>query len=213
MKNHSALNNNKEFNTIVYKLKVGGLKALTYDELVKLNLEQHTYFKQILEIFETFCFRFAPSDIFPKITAQSQDYDLNLFYVVYDTFYESLFNLHAKIHTRLLEFNIVEFTDMFRILMTFFYGYSYYLKKDTIKVLKDKFNELYVYYNDREFLEVYYNLVQGRVSEDGIVLLNEYKEKMFDSCMDIYELINSDLPKSNLFPKRAERVTTDMTLI
>lgn len=208
-----SLNNDIEFNTIAKKLKVGGLGALTYEELVQLNLTQHNYFKQILEVFEIFCFRFAPSDIFPKITAQSQDYDLNLFYVVYDTFYESLFNLHAKIHTRLLDFNIVEFTEMFKVLMVFFYGYSYYLKKDTIKVLKDKFSELYTYYNNKDFLEVYYNLIQGRVSADGIDLLNEYKEKMFDDCMDIYELINSDLPKSNLFPKRAERVTTDMTLI
>ena len=113
----------------------------------------------------------------------------------------------------LLDFNIVEFTEMFKFLMVFFYGYSYYLKKSTIKILKDKFNELYDYYNNKEFLQVYFNLVQGRVNEQGIKLLNEYKEKMFDDCMDIYELINSDLPKSNLFPKRAEKVTTDMTLI
>lgn len=201
------------FNEILNKIKVGGLTALSYDELIKFNLLQHKYFKQILEIFEIFCFRFAPSDIFPKITAQSQEYDLNLFYVVYDTFYESLFNLHAKIHVTLLDFNIVEFTEMFKFLMVFFYGYSYYLKKSTIKILKDKFNELYDYYNNKEFLQVYFNLVQGRVNEQGIKLLNEYKEKMFDDCMDIYELINSDLPKSNLFPKRAEKVTTDMTLI
>ena len=144
---------------------------------------------------------------------KSQEYDLNLFYVVYDTFYESLFNLHAKIHRKLLDFNIIEFTEMFKVLMVFFYGYSYYLKNDTIKIIKDKFNILYSYYNDRKFLEIYFNLVQGRISKEGMNVINEYKEKMFDSCIDIYELINSDLPKSNLFPKRTEKITTDMTLI
>lgn len=207
------LNNDIEFNKIITKIKVGGLGVLTYDELVKVNLEYHNYLKEILEIFEIFINRFAPSDIFPKITAKSEEYDLNLFYVVYDTFYESLFNLHARIHTRLLDFNIVEFTEMFKVLMVFYYGYSYYIKKDTQKVIKDKFNELYEYYNNKDFLIIYYNLIQGNVNAEGVELLNEYKVNMFDKCMDIYELINGDLPKSNLFPKRAEKVVIDMTLI
>lgn len=203
----------KEYATIVNKVKVGGLGTLTYDELKLLNQDFNKYLKEILEIFEIFCYRFAPSDIFPKITSNSSEYDLNLLYVIYDTFYESLFNLHAKIHTTMLDFNILEFVNMFQQLQVFFYGYSYYLKKDTIKELKDMFNDLYKYYNNEEFLRVYYNLIQGNVSEDGLALLNKYKDNMFESCIDIFEKINGDLPKSNLFPIRAEKVMVDMTLI
>jgi len=202
-----------EYEQIRLKLKVGGLGVLDYDELYKLNLDFHNYLKSILEIFEIFCYRFAPSDIFPKITSSAAEYDLNLLFVVYDSFYESLFNLHAKIHTKLLKFNVLEFPEMFKLLMVFFYGYSYYLQKDTIKVIKDKLNELYEYYNNKEFQEVYFNLVQGSVSQDGLKVLQQTKDKMFESCMDVFELINGDLPKSNLFPKRTEKVLTDMTLI
>jgi len=202
-----------EYEQIRLKLKVGGLGVLDYDELYKLNLDFHSYLKSILEIFEIFCYRFAPSDIFPKITATATEYDLKLLFVVYDSFYESLFNLHAKIHTKLLNFNVLEFPEMFKLLMVFFYGYSYYLQKDTIKIIKDKLSELYDYYNNKEFQEVYFNLVQGKISQDGLDILQKYKDKMFESCMDVFELINGDLPKSNLFPKRAEKVTIDMTLI
>lgn len=201
------------FIEIVAKTKVGGLGTLTYDELIDLNLGYHKHIKSILEIFEVFCFRFAPSDIFPKITSNATEYDMNLIFVVYDTFYESLFNLHAKIHTTLLDFNILDFKEIFKVLMVFFYGYSYYLQKDTIQDLKIKFGGLYEYYNNKEFLEGYYNAIQGNISEDSIKILNRYKEEMFELCMNIYELINADLPKSNLFPKRAEKVTTDLTLI
>lgn len=202
-----------EYRSILDKLTRSGLGSLSYDELCKLNKDFHNYLKEILEIFEIFCYRFAPSDIFPKITSSSDEYDLNLLYVIYDTFYESLFNLHAKIHTKLLDFNILEFSSMFQQLMVFFYGYSYYLKKDTIKELKDKFNELYEYYNDEKFLRLYFNAIQGHITEEGVGQLGEYKDNMFDSCIDIYEMINGDLPKSNLFPIRAEKVMVDMTLI
>lgn len=211
--NKSNYSNDSEYEAIITKVKIGGLGSLTYNEIYKLNLDYNNYLKSILEIFEIFCYRFAPSDIFPKITSNATEYDMNLIYVVYDTFYESLFNLHAKIHTQLLDFNILEFQEIFKVLMVFFYGYSYYLQKDTIKEIKDKFNVLFEYYNNTEFLQVYYNLIQGKLSEDGLKLLQDYKEKMFENCIDIYEMINGDLPKSNLFPKRTERVTIDMTLI
>lgn len=202
-----------EYKEISNKLIGGGVGSLTYEELCELNLMYHNYLKDILEIFEIFCYRFAPSDLFPKMTENIKEHDRDIVFIVYDTFYESLFSIHAKVHEKLMDFNIVEFQEMFKVLMVFFYGYSYYLQKDTIKKIKDEFNELFDYYNDKEFLNAYFNLLQGNLNQDGLKLINEYKEKMFERCIDIYEKINGDLPKSNLFPKKHERIVVDTTLI
>ena len=195
------------------KVNINGIGSLTYTELNELNILYHKYLKATLEIFEIYNYRFAPSDLFPKITSNIKEHDRDIVYIVYDTFYESLFNIHAKVHEKLMSFNIVEFQEMFKVLMVFFYGYSYYLQKDTIKEIKDDFNVLFDYYNNQEFLRAYFNLLQGDISKGNITMINDYQNKMLDSCLNIFEKINGDLPKSNLFPKRAERVVVDTTLI
>jgi len=202
-----------EYSAISNKVILSGIGSLSYGELCNLNLMYHNYMKDILEIFEIFCYRFAPSDLFPKMTENIKEHDRDIVYIVYDTFYESLFNIHARVHEKLMNFNIVEFQEMFKVLMVFFYGYSYYVEKDTIKEIKDDFNKLFAYYNNQEFLKVYFNLLQGNLNQEGLDLVNKYKENMFERCIDIYEKINGDLPKSNLFPKKYERVVIDTTLI
>lgn len=209
----TILNNDERYNEIVTKINMGGIGVLTYEELQELNIKYNKYLKEMLEIFETFVNKFAPNDLFPKITTNLEKSDLEVIFVVYDTFYESLYNLHGKILSELLDFNVAEFTKMFQQLMVFFYGYSYYLQKNTQKEVRDLFDNLYEFYNNKEFLQVYYNLIQGSVSKDGLDILNKYKENMFNGCIEINEKINGDLPKSNLFPKRATKVTNDLTLI
>lgn len=208
-----SLENNKEYQTLKKKVLNNnmGKLGLDYKELIEHNKQYIGILREILQVFEIFGNRFAPSDIFPKLTENIRDYDRSIVYVIYDNFYESLFNVHGKVHDKLMKFNILDFEEAIKLLMVFFYGYAYYIQNDTKKEIVDGLDELFEYYNNEDFLMAYYNLLQGYVDNMGKV--QEYTKELFNKCLNIFELINSDLPKSNLFPKKAEKIIIDTTLI
>jgi len=208
----TTLNNNKEYQELLNKAEQS-IGLLNSNELSRLNLMHNQHLMSLLEVFGIFCNSFADSDLFPKLTRNVREHDKAIIYVVYDVFYESFYKLHSQVQRNLDEFNITMFNESFKLLLVFFQGYNYYLEKNTIKILKDKFNELIEFYNNEEFLFAYYNLLQGNMNDQTIKLVKTYNDLLLNKCIEINELINGDLPKTNMFPRRIPRIFVDTTLI
>jgi len=207
------LRNHERYNYLEKKINYNGIVSFTFDELCEYNDLFHERLKDILEIFEIYCYNFAPSDMLPSLTKAHQEYERTLGFVIYDVFYECLYNIHAQIFSKMSDFQIEEFRDIIQMMMVFFYGYSYYIQMHTIKEIKNKFDKIFSLYNNEEFLRLFFAYIQGNINNNSLNKLQEYKDNLFYDCIDIFEMINQDLPKSNLMPKKAEKITIDDTLI
>ena len=55
--------------------------------------------------------------------------------------------------------------------------------------------------------------MQGRVNKQNLNKIEEYKNTFLEMFIEVNMLISEDLPKTNIFPKKIERVVVDETLI
>ena len=213
LKDDLIYNQNKLVKDISYvglsRKTKGGLKSFGFKELRELNTLHLENITILFKTFETFCKRFAPNDMLPNLTENVTEHDRAIGYVEYDIFFDNFYSFQEEIHKKLLDFSIMDFRELFTLTMGFFYGYSYYLQPNTQKVIKDMFKDLYEVYNSEEFLKLYYGLLQENLGKSNILKLVEYKDKMFSSCLNVFELINADLPKTNIMPKKNEKVLID----
>jgi thiol-disulfide isomerase/thioredoxin len=206
--NLNKLSSDKDYSLLCKKLS-GGIGNFKYDELKQFNKMYLDNIIILFKTFETYCKRFAPNDMLPSLTENVSEYNRKIKYVEYDIFFDNFYSLQEVIHNRLLNFTILDFRELFTITTGFFYGYSYYLQPNTQKLIKDKFEELFEIYNNEDFLRPYFNVIQNKVSKSNAFKLIEYKEVLFSSCLEIFELINADLPKTNIMPKKNEKVLID----
>ncbi len=203
---------NENYHVTLNKLNKLGLRSLSYTELINLNELYFECLTETLVLFERCCYAITPDDIMPRASDMSNS-DLGTGWVVYDVFFESLFNLHSLIAEKLYSFNITEFKDITQTIMSYYYGYSYYLSAKARLEIKNELREMYSIYNNKEFYIAYFNLLQSKASDKEILFLQIKKEEIFQKANLIFKLINEDLPKKKLFPKKKERVMVDRTLI
>lgn len=214
MKNNlSVVEGDVEYNHISKKLSSKGINSLTYDQLEYLNNQYLSYFEDLLKVLEIITLRLAPSDMLPNLTSMHQEYDRQLAFVIYDAFYESLYRIHSRIIDKLMNFNILEFIAVYRNMLVFFYGYSYYVQKHTKTQIRNELNSLFEIYNNKNFLKPFFKLLQLETNKKDTHSLKDYREKLFNSLIYIFELVNQDLPKTNIFPKKQDKVLIDDTLI
>lgn len=203
----SLLSSAKYIKLIKYSAK--GLNTFKYEDLKDLNKLYLENIIVLFKTFETFCKRLAPNDMLPSLTESVTEHDRTIAYVEYDIFFDNFYNIQEEIHKKLLDFTILDFKELFTLTMGFFYGYSYYLQANTQKEIKDKFTELFDIYNDDEFSKLYYNTLQGNISSKGLIKLKDYRKILFEGCLEVFEKINADLPKTNIMPKKQEKVLVD----
>lgn len=204
---------NERYKYISNKIKLSGIKSLKAKEFVELN---NIYFKLLtesLELFESCCHTLAPGDIMPDIHEVHTEHERNVLFASYDIFYECLFELHSKISSELMEFSIMDYKEMTKMTMAFLYGYSYYIESASRVAIKEMFKELIDEFNNKAFITAYFNLVHGSASKNDYTKLKEYRNNIFEMCTNIFEMINNDLPRKNLFPRKTDKVTVDVTLI
>lgn len=211
--NVNAIENDEEYNYILKKLSIKGLSSLTYEQLEYLNRKYLFYFEELLKVVEEVTLRLAPSDMLPNLTSMHQEYDRQIAFVIYDAFYESLYRIHSRIIDKLMNFNILEFIDVYRNMLVFFYGYSYYVQKATKQQIKNEFSNVFNIYNNKDFLKPFFKLLQLNTTKKDTSNLKEFRDDFFNKLIYIFELVNQDLPKTNLMPRKQEKILIDDTLI
>lgn len=204
---------NQKYNDLIEKINKVGLSGLSVREIKNINQLYNSILNDMLEILVMFNNYFSPSDLLPKLTDNASENERNIAYVIYDAFYDSLFNLHNKITELLLNYNLIDFNEILKMIKVFFYGYSYYLQKDTIKTIKDEIKSVEEYCEKEEFIETYYNVLLGRYNNTILNNAQTYTRELFNRYLNIFDLINGDLPKTNLMPRKKEKILVDNTLI
>jgi hypothetical protein len=205
----SKLINDKEYNLLLGKSLNGSIYS-TKDLLTRNEL----YYENLINIFEKFddfCNKLAPDSIMPDLTSNVTEYERNVLFASYETFYENFFNFHAQISEMLNKFNILEFLNIYKSLMAFYYGYSYYVSKYVKSLINDKFSENWAIYNDPDLMTLIYKLLSGNIMHDEKKKLKTIQETLFVNLNKIFDLINNDLPKKNMMPKKKEKISVDTT--
>lgn len=186
---------------------------LTIDEYTQLNNIYFTKLISIFELFKQFLETLSPDDILPNLTESSTDYDKNVLFASYETFYENLFNMHSIISDDLAEFTISSFNTTFLKLLAFFYGHSYYVNRKTIIEIESLIYESWTLFSKKETLILFVKEINGEINLKELNRLKEIQQSLFINLSNIFSLINVDLSSKNLMPKKKEKVTVDMTLI
>lgn len=204
---------NNEIYSNYYKKTNGGinLTKLNISDLIKFNDIYINELLNIFGIFEGFCEKLAPSDIMPSLTDNHSDYEKSILFASYELFYENLFSFHARIGELFEQFNIITFTSIYRVLMAFYYGYSYYLSKSTKNKIKDLFVNIWQEYNNNESLTLYIKYLKENLTKTNLNELKRLQKDLFLKMITIFELINLDLPKQNLMPKKKNIILFDET--
>lgn len=193
------------------KFKISNSKRLTSLDMLNKNEIFFENLINIFEKFEEFCGKLAPDSIMPDLTNSITEYERNVLFASYETFYENFFNFHAKIGTMLNKFSIINFLDIFKSLMAFFYGYSYYLSNYVKADINNIFNNLWDKFNNKKTIELLYKLISNNIRDKELEKLKEIQQSLFIDINKIFDNINNDLPKKNLMPKKKEKVNIDMT--
>ena len=189
------------------------LTNLTYEELKEFNKIWFDYLIEILEIFESFINTLAPDDILPNLTEMTKEYNKNVMFANYETFYENLFNLHTELSDRLSEIDIFNFINVFPMLLAFYYGHSFYIKRKTKNEIKTLIYDTWDIYNSKDNLIMMMQLLNEKLTKNNLEVLKDTRRKLFLKCSEIFSLLNKDLSGNNLMPKKKEKVLIDMTLI
>lgn len=205
--------NNQDYNLLFKKIKLKGVESLSFDELVKFYDEFFAILQGQLQLFESCCHTIAPSDIMPSVTDVPSDHEKNVVYATYDIFYECLFQIHSTINEKLVNFKITGFLDMTKVIMSYYYGYSYYMGKSMRKEVESDLKALFKTYNNKTFMSMYFKLIHEKITPTELTQLQLSRDEIFEKVNDIFEKINAELPKKNLMPRKTEKITVDMTLI
>lgn len=213
--NESKLNleNNDKLNSLLRKLENRNLSSLTLDQLKDFNKTYFDELKELLHVLQVMTERLAPNDMLPNLTEVHQEYDRKMAFVIYDAFYKGLYAVHGKITDKLMRFNIIEFSEIFKMMMIFFYGYSFYIQSHTKEQIRIEIKKLFEIYNSQEFLKLFYKIINLKSTSKDDKEIKNFKENLFQGLLKIFELMNADLPKSNIMPKKAEKILFDDTLI
>lgn len=201
--------NNKDYQLLVNKSNND--KKLEIGELLNKNNLYYNNLINIFEKFEDFCNKLAPDDLMPDLTESTTDYERNVLFASYETFYENFFNFHSKIGDLLNRFNIISFLNTFKSLMAFYYGHSYYISKSVQRDIILKFRETWNIYNNKSFMTLFYNLINNRINKNQMQELKQTQEVLFISINKIFDMINNDLPKQNMMPRKKEKINIDIT--
>lgn len=188
---------------------------LEIKDLRYFNEENNRILKELFKSFELVCHTLIKEDVMPNIsTGKFSDYDRQLIFALYDSFYEHLFNTHARIVDILSEFSILNFPYAKKSIMSYYYGYSYYVGEEARVKLIKKFESLNELGNKEEILALNIILLKDlNPSKELILKVGIIKEQMLDELNETFELINDELPKSNIFPKKMDKVYEDRHLI
>ncbi|MFW6129944.1 MAG: hypothetical protein ACOC56_02095 [Atribacterota bacterium] len=205
--------NNEKYNKLIKKYEKNGLKSFTYQEFKEFNDTFNKELINLLNVLELFNTRLAPNDMMPNLTEMHKEYDRQLAFVIYDSFYEKLYNIHAKIIDQLMSFSIIETIESYKYLLAYYHGYNYYLSREKKKEIKNEFEELFNHYNSKEFLSPFFRFINLKSNDKDYNTLQEYKELFFNRFIRIFEKINAELPKSNIMPKKQDKILVDDTLI
>lgn len=202
------------YNLIKLSFQTENYSQLNKERLRYFNNENNKILLKLFDSFERICLKLIEKDIMPVIsTGRFNDYDRTLIFALYDSFYEYLFNTHTRIIDQLTEFNILQFNQTRKSLMAYFFGYSYYIKDAREKIL-NKLDYLLELGNKDEVLIFNLLLLKGQeIPKDILKKVSEIKEEMIEELNNVFELINEELPKSNIFPKEVDKVTEDLHLI
>jgi len=202
----TQLKENIRYKELVKKIRVDNLNYL---ELIDKNNIYYNTVKNIFEYFEIFFKELAFDDIMPALTSNVGDYEKSVLFACYEKFYLHLFNLHAKIGESLTNFNIINFMDSFKLLMAFYYGFSFYMNQKTKNQILELFLETWNKYNNIDNMKLIEKMLRKTANKKDLEQLKHNEEDVFISVNYIFDLINRDLPKKNLMPKKKEKIIGD----
>lgn len=199
----------KDYREIRDKVLEGDFSNLTYQEILRYNEILLNSLIDMLEIYETCNIKFSSNDLLPNVTENAKDYDRTISYFVYKNFYSIFYKTHKKIQDKILNFHILDFRDLIKSITTFYYAYSFYIQDNTKISIKEKLKDLFSYYSSAEFIRCYYSLINGSTTNEIDKKLFEFKAEIRNKTLELFDIINLNLPKSNIMPRKNEKVEVD----